>query len=74
MFFWTASNRSWLMKRQSSREAVSASKRAKLVRTAEAWLAQVPTVPREACFLVALVGHDGAGFSLHVIDDAFDGS
>jgi len=57
----------------SGLESITPSKRARLVRAAEAWLLEQPTEPAEACFLVAVVDLDPSGWSVEWVDDAFDG-
>jgi len=52
-------------------EAISASKRAKLTRTAEAWLLDAP--PHDGCvFSVALVQDHGDELQVEFLPDAFD--
>ena len=55
----------------SGLEAIGASKRAKLIRAAEAYLLDCDAV-EEACFLVALVDLDAQPWSVELIDNAFD--
>lgn len=55
----------------SALESITRSKRRKLVRAAEAWLLAHPG-PHECAFMVAVVSLDPGGWSLDLIDDAFD--
>lgn len=52
-------------------ESVTRTKRRRLVRAAEAWLLE-HAAPSECAFMVAVVSMDPAGWSLDVVDDAFD--
>ncbi len=54
-------------------EAITPSKRSKLIRAAEAWLLGQPVAPAEACFLVAVVDCGPEPWVVEWIDDAFDG-
>jgi len=54
-------------------DAVSEHKRRKLVRAAEEWLAGQPSAPTECAFLVATVDFLPDGWSIALLDDAFDG-
>lgn len=56
----------------SGAEAVGLTKRRKLARAAEQWLAANGPPEREAAFLVAVVTFEAAGWSVEWIDDAFD--
>ena len=54
-------------------DAVSHDKRRRLVRAAEEWLAGQPKVPAESAFLVATVDFEPGGWTVALLDDAFDG-
>jgi putative endonuclease len=54
-------------------ESITYAKRTRLVRAAEAWMLERPEDFHEACFLVAVVDFDPAGWSVEWFDDAFDG-
>jgi len=53
-------------------ESITASKRRKLVRTAEAWLLAHREDYREMAFLVAVVTLDPVAWTVLLLDDAFD--
>ena len=53
-------------------EAITASKRAKLVRAAEAWLDTHEADYAEMAFMVAVVSLASEGWTLDLLDDAFD--
>lgn len=54
-------------------ESITRSKRAKLIRTAEAWLLEKAPRPGEMAFLVAVVDCAPGGWTVEWVDDAFDG-
>jgi putative endonuclease len=54
-------------------EAITSSKRTKLMRAAEAWLATCDEDFEEVAFLVALVVRSEGRCTITLIDDAFDG-
>ncbi len=54
-------------------ESITASKRAKLIRTAEAWLlANADDDWTEMAFMVAIVTFEPTGWQVEILDDAFD--
>lgn len=55
-------------------DLISATKRRRLSRGAEAFLAQFPTKSRDIAFMVAFVSGGVGQFALQLIDDAFDGT
>lgn len=52
-------------------DAVTAGKRSRLVGAARAWMLQHPE-PDEVAFMVALVRAESSGWSIELIDNAFD--
>lgn len=57
----------------SALESITAGKRRKLIRTAEAWLLARGTDATELAFLVAIVTFEPTGWTVEIFDDAFDG-
>jgi putative endonuclease len=53
-------------------EAIGRTKQRKLARAAEEWLAAHGPPERDAAFLVAVVTFDPAGWTLELLDNAFD--
>ena len=54
-------------------EAITAGKRRKLIRTAEAWLLARAADCTEMAFTVAVVTFHADGWQVELLDDAFDG-